>query len=88
MTGAHAAPARAGRFALTRAEAEALTGGRWHGDAASVEVRGAAIDSRAVAPGCLFACLPGAKVDGHDFAPAAVAAGAGAARLGAGCGTG
>ena len=36
MNGAHASAGRAGRFALTRAEAEALTGGRWVGDAAGV----------------------------------------------------
>jgi UDP-N-acetylmuramoyl-tripeptide--D-alanyl-D-alanine ligase len=34
------------------------------------------IDSRQAAPGSLFAALPGARADGHDFAPAAVAAGA------------
>lgn len=33
-------------------------------------------DSRAVAPGGLFLALPGARSDGHDFAAAAVAAGA------------
>jgi UDP-N-acetylmuramoyl-tripeptide--D-alanyl-D-alanine ligase len=36
------------------------------------------IDSRKVEPGGLFAALPGERVDGHDFAPAAVAAGAAA----------
>jgi UDP-N-acetylmuramoyl-tripeptide--D-alanyl-D-alanine ligase len=34
------------------------------------------IDSRKVGPGALFAALPGERVDGHDFAAAAVAAGA------------
>jgi UDP-N-acetylmuramoyl-tripeptide--D-alanyl-D-alanine ligase len=34
------------------------------------------IDSRQAAPGALFAALPGDHADGHDFAPAAVAAGA------------
>jgi UDP-N-acetylmuramoyl-tripeptide--D-alanyl-D-alanine ligase len=34
------------------------------------------IDSRKAGPGCLFAALPGTRADGHDFAPAAVAAGA------------
>ncbi len=63
-------------FTLTRAEAEAATDGVWHGDHEAVEIRGAAIDSRAVRPGMLFACLPGARVDGHDFAPVAAAAGA------------
>ena len=33
-------------------------------------------DSRAVAPGGLFVAFAGEKVDGHDFAPAALAAGA------------
>ena len=32
-------------------------------------------DSRGAAPGVLFACRPGANTDGHDHAPAAVAAG-------------
>jgi UDP-N-acetylmuramoyl-tripeptide--D-alanyl-D-alanine ligase len=36
------------------------------------------IDSRRVEPGGLFAALQGERVDGHDFAPAAVAAGAAA----------
>jgi UDP-N-acetylmuramoyl-L-alanyl-D-glutamate--2,6-diaminopimelate ligase len=33
-------------------------------------------DSRQVEPGSLFCCVPGRHHDGHDFAPAAVAAGA------------
>ena len=41
-------------------------------------VRGLVSDSRAVAPGCLFACIPGATSDGHRFAAAAAAAGAAA----------
>ncbi|HEY3733526.1 MAG TPA: UDP-N-acetylmuramoyl-tripeptide--D-alanyl-D-alanine ligase [Streptosporangiaceae bacterium] len=41
------------------------------------EVRGpVVIDSRQVAPGGLFVALPGERADGHDFAAAAVAAGA------------
>jgi UDP-N-acetylmuramoyl-tripeptide--D-alanyl-D-alanine ligase len=36
-------------------------------------------DSHAVRPGGLFLALPGERVDGHDFAPAAVTAGAVAA---------
>jgi UDP-N-acetylmuramoyl-tripeptide--D-alanyl-D-alanine ligase len=33
-------------------------------------------DSRDIAPGGLFACLPGRHTDGHDYAAQAVAAGA------------
>ncbi|HEY3759054.1 MAG TPA: UDP-N-acetylmuramoyl-L-alanyl-D-glutamate--2,6-diaminopimelate ligase [Solirubrobacteraceae bacterium] len=47
-------------------------------DAAAVEVTALAYDSRAVAPGALFFCVPGLRSDGHDFAPAAVRAGAAA----------
>ncbi|HEV7422468.1 MAG TPA: UDP-N-acetylmuramoyl-tripeptide--D-alanyl-D-alanine ligase [Mycobacterium sp.] len=46
-------------------------------DAAAIRVTGTVeFDSRAVAPGGLFLALPGARSDGHDFAVAAVAAGA------------
>jgi UDP-N-acetylmuramoyl-L-alanyl-D-glutamate--2,6-diaminopimelate ligase len=37
-----------------------------------------AYDSRKVQPGTLFFCVPGEKVDGHEFAAAAVGAGAAA----------
>jgi UDP-N-acetylmuramoyl-L-alanyl-D-glutamate--2,6-diaminopimelate ligase len=40
-----------------------------------VDITGLTADSRAVAPGFLFAALPGAKVDGRAFVPQAVAAG-------------
>jgi len=52
-----------------------LSGARVVGDG-TVEVSSLAYDSRKVGPGTLFFCVPGKKVDGHDFAPAAVAAGA------------
>jgi UDP-N-acetylmuramoyl-L-alanyl-D-glutamate--2,6-diaminopimelate ligase len=45
---------------------------------ASVEVSGLAYDSRKVGPGTLFFCVPGERVDGHEFAAAAVEAGAAA----------
>jgi UDP-N-acetylmuramoyl-tripeptide--D-alanyl-D-alanine ligase len=43
-----------------------------------VRLSGAAVDSRAVRPGDLFIALPGARVDGHDFAAEAVNRGAAA----------
>ncbi|SDF49922.1 UDP-N-acetylmuramoyl-tripeptide--D-alanyl-D-alanine ligase [Desulfovibrio legallii] len=38
----------------------------------------AVTDSREASPGALFVCVPGSRVDGHDFAAAAVARGAAA----------
>jgi UDP-N-acetylmuramoyl-L-alanyl-D-glutamate--2,6-diaminopimelate ligase len=43
-----------------------------------VEIAELAYDSRSVRPGTLFFCVPGYERDGHEFAAAAVAAGAGA----------
>ena len=40
------------------------------------EVRAVQFDSRAVQPGDLFVCIVGERLDRHDFAPAAVEAGA------------
>jgi UDP-N-acetylmuramoyl-L-alanyl-D-glutamate--2,6-diaminopimelate ligase len=51
---------------------EAVSGDR------QVEVSGLAYDSRKVAAGTLFFCVPGGRADGHDFAATALAAGAGA----------
>lgn len=67
---------QAAEFVLESRVVEALTGGTWIGADARVSVRGAAIDSRAVTAGCLFACLVGARVDGHDYAETAVGDGA------------
>jgi UDP-N-acetylmuramoyl-tripeptide--D-alanyl-D-alanine ligase len=58
------------------AEVAAVTGGRLHRAAGDERVSAVAFDSRAVGPAGLFAALPGERVDGHDFAAAAVAAGA------------
>jgi UDP-N-acetylmuramoyl-L-alanyl-D-glutamate--2,6-diaminopimelate ligase len=46
------------------------------GDVAGTEVTSIEFDSRDVAPGALFICLPGHETDGHDYAAAAVDAGA------------
>ncbi len=50
--------------------------------ASDPEIAGVTADSRKVRPGFLFAALPGAKVDGREFAPRAVQAGAAAVLAG------
>lgn len=44
--------------------------------AGDAQVTGFAIDHRKVAPGCVFGAFRGASVNGEDFIPAAIAAGA------------
>ncbi len=66
---------------LTVAQIADIVGGELSGisraDAEQTRVTGTVeFDSRAVADGGLVLALPGARTDGHDFAPAAVAAGA------------
>lgn len=64
-------------IALTAAEIAAATGGALSAADPRTVVAGAVVtDSREVEPGGLFVALPGEHVDGHDFAPVAVAAGA------------
>ena len=66
-------------IALTAAEVATATGGTLHPSrlASSTLVTGpVVIDSRLAQPGALFVALPGEHSDGHDFAVAAVAAGA------------
>ncbi|MGI8810366.1 MAG: UDP-N-acetylmuramoyl-L-alanyl-D-glutamate--2,6-diaminopimelate ligase [Acidimicrobiales bacterium] len=46
------------------------------GDPEGAEIVAIGHDSGSVVPGTLFCCVPGARVDGHAFAPQAVAAGA------------
>ena len=55
-----------------------VTGGKYVGDEADREriIRGAVRDDREVAPGNLFVCIPGARVDGHSFANRAFESGA------------
>ncbi|MGE5282071.1 MAG: UDP-N-acetylmuramoyl-L-alanyl-D-glutamate--2,6-diaminopimelate ligase [Chloroflexota bacterium] len=52
-----------------------LDGARVVGEG-SVEVGSLVYDSRRIEPGSLFFCVPGEKVDGHEFGAAAVEAGA------------
>jgi UDP-N-acetylmuramoyl-L-alanyl-D-glutamate--2,6-diaminopimelate ligase len=54
-----------------------LAGAETRGDLA-VSVLDVAYDSRSVSPGALFCCVPGDRADGHDFAHAALDAGAAA----------
>ena len=61
---------------MSLAEVAAVTGGRLHRATGAERVTGVEFDSRKVGPGGLFLALPGERVDGHDFAAAAVAAGA------------
>src|SRR6266536_2350524 len=52
-------------------------GGEVRGDGETA-VSDVVLDSRRVRPGALFCCVPGARVDGHDLAGAALQAGAAA----------
>jgi UDP-N-acetylmuramoyl-tripeptide--D-alanyl-D-alanine ligase len=61
---------------LTLAQIAGITAGQLHGDPAAVVTGEVVIDSRRAGPGGLFAAVPGERADGHDFAAAAVAAGA------------
>jgi UDP-N-acetylmuramoyl-tripeptide--D-alanyl-D-alanine ligase len=63
---------------LGLAEVTDVVGGILHDATGSERVTGAAVDSRRVVPGDLFVALPGERTDGHAYAAAAVAAGAGA----------
>ncbi|GAA5119463.1 UDP-N-acetylmuramoyl-tripeptide--D-alanyl-D-alanine ligase [Pseudonocardia adelaidensis] len=58
------------------ADVAAVTGGRLHRASGDERVTAVEFDSRAIGPGGLFVALPGERVDGHSYAPAAVAAGA------------
>ena len=61
---------------MSLAEVARVTGGRLHRATGTERVSAVEFDSRKVGPGGLFLALPGERVDGHDFAAAAVAAGA------------
>ena len=57
---------------------EAVFSGEVSGGQAENMVTGVAKDNRDIVPGDLFVCIPGERMDGHDFATAAVQAGAAA----------
>ncbi|WP_328611423.1 UDP-N-acetylmuramoyl-tripeptide--D-alanyl-D-alanine ligase [Amycolatopsis sp. NBC_00345] len=62
---------------LSLAEIADVVGGRLHGTDGSPVVTGSVeFDTRKLGRGGLFVALPGERVDGHDFAAQAVAAGA------------
>lgn len=64
-------------ISLTLAEVADAVGGTVHGAAGTETVTGSVeFDSRSVGPGGLFVAVPGERVDGHDYAGAAVGAGA------------
>jgi UDP-N-acetylmuramoyl-tripeptide--D-alanyl-D-alanine ligase len=60
---------------FTASQIASLVGGAVVGDGSRTFTE-VVLDSRRVRPGCLFVALPGARVDGHDFLPAAFAGGA------------
>lgn len=64
------------RLLFTVEEIVALTGGRLLQGSPETPVSGFAYDSRQVRPGDCFVAMPGERVDGHDFAASAAAAGA------------
>ncbi len=63
----------------TVAEVVQATGGRAEGVAEEVALNAVTIDSREVPEGALFVAIKGERLDGHDFAVPALAAGAAAA---------
>ena len=71
-------PARQGApvIPLSLARIAQVTGGQLRGDPDAVVSGEVVIDSRRAGPGGLFAAVAGERSDGHDFAAAAVAAGA------------
>ena len=62
---------------LSLAEIAEVVGGKLHHATGAEVVTGSVeFDTREVTPGGLFLALPGARVDGHDFAAQAIARGA------------
>src|SRR5260370_27033267 len=65
-----------GDDATIEPQADAVVAADATGVAGATEVRGLAVDSRAVKPGDLFFALAGSKTDGSRFIDAAIASGA------------
>ena len=64
-------------IAMSLAEVTAIVDGRLAGaDPDALATSKVEFDSRKVAPGDLFLAIPGERVDGHDYAEAAIASGA------------
>ncbi len=61
---------------LTPSVVLTVTGGALRGTLPTGEITSVITDSRTIQPGCLFAAIPGARVDGHDFIPQAAEKGA------------
>ncbi|MCD7845546.1 MAG: UDP-N-acetylmuramoyl-tripeptide--D-alanyl-D-alanine ligase [Oscillospiraceae bacterium] len=61
---------------LTPAVIKEITGGASAFPLPEGEITAITTDSRRLEPGCLFAALPGTRVDGHDFIPQAAKEGA------------
>ncbi|HEY9565223.1 MAG TPA: UDP-N-acetylmuramoyl-tripeptide--D-alanyl-D-alanine ligase [Nocardioides sp.] len=63
-------------IAMSLAEIARVSGGEVHGDGSVLVTAPASQDSRAVEPGGLYVAILGERVDGHEFAAGALAAGA------------
>jgi len=57
--------------------AKAVSGSILYGNT-NTDITSLCVDSRQVKPGALFFCVPGLRINAHDFAPQAVASGAAA----------
>ena len=62
-------------FGYTVSDLAALVGGTLSGDG-SAKVTSIVKDNRVAVPGCLFAAIPGERVDGHDYIAPALGKGA------------
>ncbi|MDO4685920.1 MAG: Mur ligase domain-containing protein, partial [Corynebacterium sp.] len=64
-------------ISMTVGELATILGGTLHGaDPETLITSSVEFDSRKITPGSVFFAMPGARVDGHDFAQAAIEQGA------------